>query len=286
MQPSHYLPLMAQQFLFNSLGLNLKKTLVIELNNWQCFSEAVVGYRHRMNQQICQDDCISNNIARPILVLCDGAGSAAVSNIGAQALSTGLSRLLVSIEPLLTQWLDEPDMDLTYVDDLLSQAISRHAKGILKDLAAQHKRPMNDFRTTLLLCIVGRYNTYWCQVGDGNLLKRVQNGADNIWQLINKPEKGEFANHTFFVDDKLTLSQFHSGFIFSHELTAIAALSDGAGERLVCQRTGDVGSMMEWLYLELTTNPSSVKSLLGFLSDPNIWNSSTGDDKSLAMLAR
>ncbi|WP_064604431.1 PP2C family serine/threonine-protein phosphatase [Photobacterium sp. J15] len=286
MQVSHYLPLSAQQFLFNALEKPVKKAQPIELDNWRHAGEAVVGYRHRVNQQVCQDACLSQNLTRPLLVLCDGAGSAAVSDLGAQALSLGLSRLLVSIEPLLAQWLDDPEFDIALVDEMLSKMISRHAKGILKDLAMQHKRAMNDFRATLLLCVVGRYNTYWCQVGDGYLLKRVGEGSDSAWQLISPPEKGEYANHTCFVDDKLTLSLFQHGLMPSHEMTAVAAMSDGAGERLVCQRTGKVGEMVEWVYNEVTINPTVAKSLLGFLSDPNVWNSTTGDDKSLAMLAQ
>ncbi|WP_318489472.1 PP2C family serine/threonine-protein phosphatase [Photobacterium leiognathi] len=286
MQVSHYLSLSAQQFLFDAREKSEKKAKPIDFDVWRHAGEAVVGYRHRVNQQECQDACLSQNLTRPLLVLSDGAGSAAVSDLGAQALSIGLSRLLVSIEPLLAQWLDDPEFDLTLVDEALSNIISRHAKGLLKDLAIQHTRAMNDFSATLLLCIIGRYNTYWCQVGDGYLLKRVSDGFDNTWQLISPPEKGEYANHTCFVDEKLTLSQFQRGLMPSHELTAVAAMSDGAGERLVCQRTGKVGEKMEWIFDEVRTNPTVAKSLLGFLSDPNIWNSTTGDDKSLVILAQ
>lgn len=285
MQVSHYSPLLAQQFLFNALDKNGIKPPVTKIDDWSTASEAVVGFRHRLNQQVCQDYCSSQISPRPVLVLCDGAGTAAVSDLGAQALCSGLSRLMVSIEPLLTQWLDDDTATNTAVDELLSNIISRHSKGILKDLAQKHKRPMNDFRSTLLLCVIGQSQIYWCQVGDGYLLHRTNKKLDNIWKIISPPEKGEFANHTCFVDDKLTLSQLQHGLLPSHEATALIAMSDGAGERLVCQRSGKVGNIVEWIYDKVTREPTAIKSLSGFLSDPNIWDSTTGDDKSLAILA-
>jgi len=285
MQVSHYSPLLSQQFLFNATDKTEPKDLLIEFDDWSIANEAVVGYRHRLNQQVCQDSCQSQKHPRPSLVLCDGAGSASVSDIGSQALSSGLSRLLISMEPMLNQWLDDPTFEAAKADELLSNIISRHSKGILKDLATKHRRPMKDFRSTVLLCVVGKWQTYWCQVGDGYLLRRTSDKLGNVWKLISPPEKGEYANHTCFVDDKLTLSQIQHGLLPSHETTSLVAMSDGAGERLVCQSSGKVGDMVEWIYSEVTANPAAIKSLSGFLSDPNVWNSTTGDDKSLAILA-
>lgn len=282
MQPSHYLPLLAQQF----LHIQSNKLSEINLDNWKHMSEAIVGYRHRMNEQVCQDACISTNLTRPILVLSDGAGSSPVSDLGAQSLSMNICRLLISIEPLLVKWLDNSEADLELIGDLLNQLISRHAKGILKDLATIHKRDLSDFRATLLLCVVGSYNTYWFQVGDGYLAKRTSIGYLDKWEAINLPEKGEYANSTCFIDKNLKISQCHSGFIHSNQLTAIVAMSDGASEKLVCNRTAEVSNVMEWLYFELINKPIVKKTLLGFLSDPKIWDTSTGDDKSLAMLVR
>ncbi|KLV01450.1 hypothetical protein ABT56_22065 [Photobacterium aquae] len=264
---------------------------VIDLSQWNAAAEAVVGYRHRIDQQPCQDAALAKSATRPHLVVSDGAGSAPVSELGSQVLVSGLSRLITTVEPLFKTWLDEPVKDKAVTaeaTELLAQLIARHAKGVLKDIAADHKRSEKDYRATLLVCVLGQYRSFWLQVGDGYLVIRnsdTQDKKTNRWKIISPPDKGEFANQTCFVDDRLSLGQVQSGMLDSAGLTGVAAMSDGAAERLINLKNGEVANGLDHISRWLEQDDQIEKSLYSFLCDPGIWNATTGDDKSLAVLA-
>lgn len=268
---SYYLPLLPIE-------------IATDIAGWLSASEAVVGYRHRMNEQVCQDAALAAGDIRPVLVLCDGAGSAKVSELGAKALTVGLLRLLTSTELLLQAWLDKPAVSAAFIEQQMTSLIARHAKGLLSDLSQQAQRDINDYRATLLLAVVGTYNTYWCQIGDGHLLTKVKHTGQ--WRQVSIPEKGEFANQTCFVGKDLHLAQIKRGVMRTNDIEGIVAMSDGAGDKLVCQQSYQVANMVERLHSELAEKQTLSKTLLSFLSDPNVWNSTMGDDKSIALLTR
>ena len=73
----------------------------VNLSDWNLTGEAIVGLAHRRNGLPCQDAVAWRHQSRPILVLSDGAGSAAASELGAAALVTGMARLLTTMEDAL-----------------------------------------------------------------------------------------------------------------------------------------------------------------------------------------
>jgi hypothetical protein len=137
---------------------------------WHALAEAVVGLAHRDAKVAlpCQDAAIAQAGVRPLVIACDGAGSAAVSELGSQALTVGLGRLVHTLELQFSQLLDQSEM-LDH-DDFAREMVRtllRHAKGILQDLAARHRREVRDFRSTVLLAVIGRKRWLWLKVGDG-----------------------------------------------------------------------------------------------------------------------
>ncbi|WP_156136199.1 PP2C family serine/threonine-protein phosphatase [Photobacterium gaetbulicola] len=274
----HYQPLMAQSYLLTQDPESQISSASEPV--WNHCSEAVAGFAHRKRGQVCQDAAESASEIRPMLVVCDGAGSAPASSLGSAGLAVGMKRLIATMEPLLQSWLDTGDGCSAA---LLTELLSHHAEGIFEDLAAQHMREKRDFRSTLLVGVVGKVYTYWAQVGDGYVIGQDTGGS---WRLLNQPDMGEFAGQTFFVGSGELASNLRYGLVPTGEIKSLVAMSDGTGEQLVCQRTGEISAvMMDWLR-DVTVSANRGKYIFQFLSDHQIWGKTTGDDKSLAMLVK
>ena len=254
------------------------------------FAEAVVGIQHRQShiQLPCQDATKASLKPRPILILCDGAGSAAVSDLGANALVTQLTRLCQSLELLLASYLD-----VTHEQDysVLVRIIIRHAMGVLQDCADLHKRSIRDFRSTLNLVIVGTIHTLWLKVGDGEIVQEciVQICAQQIqaeYQCLGDHNKGEFANQTQFIDDQLQFSDVHWGTLNSKITTGLALMSDGCAEKLISsQRDQVAGQITQWLQ-QLRSDQFKVAHLYTRFYSEAFLTRSTGDDRSIALYSK
>lgn len=262
---------------------------------WQGLAEAVVGLSHRNAQPAlpCQDAAVVQTQPRPVLVVCDGAGSAVMSEYGSQVLSVGLARLAHTFELPLLSLLDTPQANDEQARQMV-QMLLRHGKGLLQDLAQQQRREVKDFRSTVLMVIVGTVHLLWLKVGDGAIvLERIEQQYDKDDSLICQPlltclgqlGKGEFANQTTFVDDRLTMQDVQWGMHSSVGISGLAAMSDGAAEKLVSNDGRIVsGQVSRWLegIREQTLRRRDLTQ--AFYSD-RFTQQSTGDDRSIALLA-
>lgn len=258
--------------------------------HWQALAEAVVGLAHRdaASPLPCQDSANASCKPRALVVVADGAGSSAVSEIGSQAVVTGLSRLLNTLEQQVAILLDDPEPDEQKSRDF-SLLLVKHALGILQDLSSQHRRSLKDFRCTLLLAVHGKHNTLWLKIGDGALVgEQISlNGGQRQPKLFTLGEvgKGEFANLTTFVDDHLQPSDVQSGLYPSALLTGLAAMSDGAADRLVANDGSRVaGRVSDWLD-ELRHGKLKRRNLVRAFYADDFTRGTTGDDCSIALAA-
>lgn len=271
------------------------KTYITPKGQAYHLNQSLVGIAHRQAKQPlpCQDASISTLTPRPILLVCDGAGSSAVSDIGSQTLCTQLTRLLQSLEPIISVYLDEEKHD----DPLtLVRIIIRHAIGILQDLSDFHRRSIKDFRSTLNMVIIGKLNTLWLKVGDGEILQQrmfnCENYVSNVQNLevdydfLGIAHKGEFANQTQFVDDTLTLKDVQWGIVTSEQTTAFALMSDGVAEKFVSNQRNQVANKLtQWLEL-LRHDKLKITELYQSFYSKDFTHLSTGDDKGIAMYSR
>lgn len=261
---------------------------------WQTMAEAVVGLQHRDHQLPCQDAVSCAHHPRTCLVVCDGAGSAAVSELGAQALAVGMQRLLHSLE---YDWIDLLDNTATIHEDQTRRMVRlllRHAKGLLQDLAQLHRRDVRDFRSTLLMLVMGKEHLLWLKVGDGALIiEKIQ--QHKLLDEHNQPQlqpvlttlgglgKGEFANQTTFIDDSLLMSNVQFGVESSTDITGVAAMSDGAAEKLVSVDGLNVsGQLSQWLNALRLQKLTRRELTQAFYSERFV-RGSTGDDRSIAL---
>lgn len=259
-------------------------------------AEAVVGLQHRNHKPYalpCQDAVQVTLKPRPVLIVCDGAGSAPVSEIGASTLTLQLSRLCQSLDPVLVPLLDL-DTPAGNGDALVwVRVIVRHTMGLLQDLAQVHRRDVRDFRATLNLALVGKARILWIKVGDGEIVQEKISYLDSQpMQLsselvcLGEVVKGEYANQTQFVDDRLSLNDVQWGLLDSVATTGLALMSDGATEKLVANSRDRVsGQVSDWLG-KLRDGALKPGDLIKRFYSDEFSHRSTGDDRSIALWAR
>lgn len=263
---------------------------------WRTQYEAVVGLSHRdMEPPLpCQDAAFARQgECHPWLVVADGAGSSAVSELGAQAVVLGLNRLLLSLESRLFAVLDSPQAPTKEEERSWSLLLAKHARGLLEDLASQHRRPLKDFRCTLLLAVVGHKHALWLKVGDGMLVaKQVQQapnepkGWATTLSTLGELGKGEFANQTTFIDEHLQPDQVQSGLISADPLCGLALMSDGAAERLVSLDGQKIsGQLQNWLD-QLSHQGLRRRQLTQRFYAEDFTSRRVADDCSIALAAR
>ncbi|MBE0508233.1 MAG: protein phosphatase 2C domain-containing protein [Marinospirillum sp.] len=258
---------------------------------WEALYEAVAGLSHRDARPPlpCQDAAIAAASPRPWVMVADGAGSSAVSEIGSQAVVTGLGRLANTLEKQLSSLLDDPQAITEETARAQGLLFVKHAKGILDDLATQHRRPQKDFRCTLLFAIQGKAHLLWVKIGDGALvveqLRKEQGQLHPELRTLGEVGKGEFANQTTFIDDHLQPSDVQVGVHPTDNLTGFAAMSDGAADRLVANDGSQVSSQVSGWLNDLRQGKLKRRTLTRLFYSDAFTRGTTGDDASIALAA-
>lgn len=250
---------------------------------WQAADAAVVGTAHlRTNPpKPCQDAALTDVSGRPLLVLADGAGSAAVSHVGASAVVAGVRRLCRTLEADMATLLDSDESPAGQGKSIANKIVT-HAMGVISDLADLQHRGIDDFRCTLLMWIGGSRRALWLKVGDGALVAE----KDGECRCVGPLGKGEFANQTCFIGPHLDESQWAWGELNSAQLFGMAAMSDGAAERLVSSDSSRVSAAMGKLLRGVASEQLGRRDIFGLLAEPDFWKGTSGDDKSLALVVR
>ncbi|MCE8053879.1 hypothetical protein HOP61_21540 [Halomonas daqingensis] len=267
---------------------------------------AGLGHVEKTPAMPCQDAADGVATPRPALVLADGAGSSPASDLGARTLVSAMLRLADTLEAQLAWLLDGREAPTADAVAQLAELLVRHAKGTLVDRAAEQCRPVRDLRCTLLLALVGCERVLWLKVGDGELvLERAVpvNAAQETQEAseaqneeapelmpnlrtLGERGKGEFANQTLFVDERLAFEQVQYGVETTAALTGIALMSDGAAEKLVAFDGGQVsGQLSHWLD-DLRRGKLRQRDLIRRFYSENFCRGTSGDDRSIALAAR
>ena len=257
----------------------------VPLEHWHVCGDAITGLKHRRAGLPCQDAVAYTTTPRPLLALSDGAGSAAISEQGAQTLVGGSLRLLHTLEDDLAALLDaEADpADLDAAGKRWAQRLLRHARGLLVDLARHLRRETRDVRATLLLVAIGTRRLMWWRVGDGAIVARSASSLRVLGDM-GRP-KGEFANQTCFVD-AATMADVQYGLLPVADIDGIALMSDGGAEKLVAHDGTRVANRLaQWLD-ELAQQRFGIERIALAYHEPAMWERTTLDDRALLLAAR
>lgn len=250
---------------------------------WVAAEAAVVGAAHlRLSPpKPCQDAALADETCRPVIVVADGAGSAAVSHLGASCVVTAVRRLVRTLDADFALALDTGEPSFELGEDLAGKIIA-HAAGTLDDLAMTHQRATEDFRCTLLAWVLGTERSMWVKVGDGALVA----DCEGELRYVGPVGKGEYVNQTCFVGPGLAREQWSWGGISTATIGGVVAMSDGAADRLVSSNGDRVAQAVGKLIHALGTGRADRRHVFDLLADRSMWKGSGGDDKSIALLVR
>lgn len=242
---------------------------------WKVYSASVQGKSHIDRGLPCQDaNAFERRQSWLVAVVCDGAGSAANSEIGAQSACQGIAKRLMHVLDVEAQGIDAARAKLT---DCITAA-----RDELKKVAMAAPAPFDQLACTVVGVVAGADQGFLFHIGDGAGLVEMRD--EPVTRFVSGPENGEYANETYFLTDDHWLEHL-SVTEFNGKVSCIALMSDGAMP-FVMNRVGNEFSrpFIDPVTRYLLANDEAVGSeALGeTLSSEGTW-SITGDDKTLLL---
>lgn len=244
-----------------------------------------IGTSHVAAAQPCQDAHFHVEATGPdgeramVLTVSDGAGTAALAEVGAALACDTFGRLVATYigqggrvetigRPLVERWI----AGVVYRLELHA----RETGGTLEDYAC-----------TLLAAIVAEREAVFLQIGDGAIVVSAGEG----WKHVFWPQHGEFANTTNFITSahRLEALEFESS---SEPVEELALFTDGL-ENLVLQKAAKAvhapffDSMFPAVRRSTVSGADAElsRALDGYLSSAPV-NDRTDDDKTLVLASR
>lgn len=241
---------------------------------WKCISHAMTGASHVSVEKGCEDIVLSSlSEDAAILVLTDGAGSAAFAKEGAKTAAKACMRCLKRLGISIFQLPEET------IKSRMITSVTRS----LNEVARKKKVGVKDLSSTLLFLITDSRDYIYGHIGDGVIGGTV--GEESL--VISLPERGEFANNTFFTTspEKKKHLRIHRGQVGGAD--SFFLMSDGSADCLFDPRTSEFAPAVNKFSLRLkNTSPESVPVLEERLIDfmENHFKKLTNDDCSIVML--
>ena len=249
-------------------------------SGWKYAAASVVGTAHRkFPDGVCQDAHAFDYVERLsafVGVISDGAGSASQAQRGSRiACDFVLERIADTSPPLV--------FTKTLADDTLDEL-----RGKLRSLAGSEGFQIRDFACTLLVAIICPDRSVFWQMGDGAMVFR-ERGEDQF-KCAFWPEKGDYANMTYFVTDENAKEQL--GFdVTNGEIVELGMFSDGL-ERLALDfaageaHTGFFIGLFPYMHDLPEGRCDELSSQIAHFLDSDRVNRRTDDDKTLILASR
>jgi hypothetical protein len=253
---------------------------------WRVAIASAIGTSHLQSATPCQDHAayaFVDNADGPVLalVVCDGAGSARYSDVGAELAAQELIRLV------------RTHLNAGGSLPALSRAMAatwvRRIAMLIAERADQEEHDPRDYACTLLCAFISPDAAAFLQIGDGAIV--VSHGEADGWCYLFWPQHGEFANTTNFVvsPNATEVMEFE---VAARRIDEIALFTDGI-ENLVLHQASR--SVHEPFFNQMFPPVRSSRAdglddalsdgLKRYLSAPAICEK-TDDDKTLILASR
>ncbi len=182
---------------------------------WRWAASSATGRSHLRSGLPCQDRFGLRLLPNGTLIaaLADGAGSATHGAIGAE---TAVITVLTSLHAALST--GRTDFDA------LMPEVAHEARQAVVAIANRQGTDARQYASTLLALVLDRDKGAVMQIGDGVTVVRDENEADWTWLIW--PQRGEYANTTFFLTDPASLQHLDVQ-TFPGSITDVALMSDG-----------------------------------------------------------
>ena len=203
------------------------------MNHWWTKGVSLRGTSHIKKNKPCQDfHCVAQQDGATALVVCDGAGSADLSQHGSELVARKVSHFLVQNA--------EEVMDRTLGGEVVMDVVL----SVLKKAAILWDAPLEELSTTLVALLVHDSRLMTCHIGDGAIY-----GLFSDVPVCISPPEGDGESRTVFVTTKGVKPRMWS-MAAPKNLTGLLLTSDGA-DRLMNPATGHVSRVVTELTTEL-----------------------------------
>ena len=244
-----------------------------------------IGTSHVAAAQPCQDAHFHVEATGPdgerimVLAVSDGAGTAALAEVGAALVCDTFGRLVAAYigQGGRVQTIGRP-------------LVERWIAGVIYRLELHAKETgaaLEDYACTLLAAIVAEREAVFVQIGDGAIVLSAGEG----WKHVFWPQHGEFANTTNFITSahRLDSLEFET---LAEPVEELALFTDGL-ENLVLQKAAKVvhAPFFDSMFPAVRRSTASgvdaelSRALGGYLSSALV-NDRTDDDKTLVLASR
>ena len=187
---------------------------------WRIIPASVAGASHLHQGLPCQDAHYWEILPEGVLIaaVADGAGSAALAEVGSQiAVGAAVETVRKNPQSLTTPPEDEATWHQFLRHTLKAASLSVSAEAVMRDAQVR------DLATTLILVIATPTIVAVAQIGDGAVV--IKDGQGSLFTL-SAPQQGEYINETTFLisDHAVEKAQFK---VWQGEIDHLAVFSDG-----------------------------------------------------------
>lgn len=251
---------------------------------WRYAKAAVAGTRHLAEGRGCEDFAAARLIGTVrgnvlAACICDGAGSSPKAATGAKVAAEAFLNVAGDRLRETGGIINETDLG-----DFLSFA------ALAVTLRAfTEKQPLRDYATTLVAGVVADTWSGFVQIGDGAI---VVPSAEGRWELVFEPQRGTYANETWFLTEEDARQRAHMS-LRACGVAEVSLFSDGLERLLIREAAGSpvadafFNEMLPAVRDSRAAGEDLVlaDALAAYLSSGAI-NARTDDDKSLILASR
>jgi hypothetical protein len=241
-------------------------------------SASVCGAGHEKTGLPCQDAHCWQELMPGLVVVAvaDGAGSAPLSQVGAE---TAAAAAVAQVESRAELWHDGGGSD-DHWQGLLAETVLSARTAVEKE-AVTRSASVADLATTLILVVAGRDFVAATQIGDGAVV--IQDAVSMV--SLVRPAATEYLNETVFLTSANALHSQQT-VIWRGSPSHLAVLSDGLQMAALRMPSGDphpgfFKPLFQYLSQQDDTAAAG-QALRDFLSSPRL-RQRTDDDVTLVM---
>jgi hypothetical protein len=248
----------------------LDDTPEYSLVNWRIYGASAIGKGHIDGSIPCQDAfCHATGNGRLVAVVCDGAGSAARSEVGAKECANAMVTFLASLPGTPSAACDR---------DMIARAIEA-ARSTIQDRATELNLPPSHLACTVIGAVLHEEGGCLFHIGDGVGVIELENASS----VVSLPENGEYSNETYFVTNDDWQAHLRVD-MFSGGIRCLALMSDGTAP-FAFNKSALHGPFMDPVrsYLSKVSELEGSEALQATLAGEGTWKI-TSDDKTLLVV--
>ncbi len=256
-----------------------REASALALSGWRVLAAAASGTSHERLGMPCQDVLAFLANEHSLLVaLSDGAGTAERSQYGAQtAVQAALDVLAAALDEGLLE-------EQASCQDTLCAAFTA-ARSALESLAEIEEQPLQAYAATLSVAIATADRLAVAQLGDGAVV--AGESPDKLF-LVNRAQRGEYANETYFLTQEDALEQVQLS-AYEKAVNFLAVMSDGLTRLAIKLPTHEPHlPFFQPLFtfaVHANEEAQATRQLVDFLISERVC-ARTDDDKSLVLAVR